>query len=682
MRKKLISIITSICVMGTLFGGCGNKSEDKSLAELIAAEEESKSSDDVTEAASNNEETTEEETESATEAVALGDNKTQLLMVYMVGSNLESESGCGSADLAEMVESKFDHEKLQVIVCTGGASKWWIEGISTDKCEVHEIMENNIDLKTTLENDNMAKKDTLTEFIDYGTNNYEADSYSLMLWNHGAGAVLGYGVDENHNNEVMSIVDLKDAILGSEFCKSGRKMEWIGFDACLMGMLEVADALSDCSGYMISSEEVVPGFGMNYSFLSDLSKAENMDGVTAGTCILDSFEYFYKNESPYPAEYTLSCIDLSKVGNVKNNWVNLINAAKPDLKNGGYSPVARKRDQALDFGKLDETGFYDSVDMLDIVNGLSSVYPQEAEKLKGALQELVIDQRSNMQNAGGVAIYFPYDNMDYAEAFMKVYEKLDFSDDYVEFLKEFTDIKTGDAIAEWDVSDVEPVADTSEGHEGRYMVQLSDGLIQNFARAKYSIWEHEEGDSYVMWTNSSDVELSEDGVLSAGFDGRIFYVGDSKGESLPCSAIEIEHNEDYSIYSIPIELFDLEAFEFSLAYVHFKVGKDYPDGVICGIYNTMDEEAGLYPDRTEVKIGDKTEIYPFIFAREIKFNDDGTVAPFDEWKSTSGMGKGITIKGEFEVTMKDAQNEDYCCIFQVHDTQGKSSFTRPIFNKR
>ena len=35
------------------------------------------------------------------------------------------------------------------------------------------------------------------QLLNYGFDFFPADSYSLILWDHGGGPVLGYGVDEN-----------------------------------------------------------------------------------------------------------------------------------------------------------------------------------------------------------------------------------------------------------------------------------------------------------------------------------------------------------------------------------------------------------------------------------------------------------------------------------------------------
>ena len=120
--------------------------------------------------------------------------RTAVVMVYMVGSNLESEGGMASLDIAEIAASDFDEGNMKVLICTGGASQWWIDGIPDDECTVFEVSGETINPVYTLDNKNMADAATLREFINYGYLNYEAGYYDLILWNHGGGAVSGSGI--------------------------------------------------------------------------------------------------------------------------------------------------------------------------------------------------------------------------------------------------------------------------------------------------------------------------------------------------------------------------------------------------------------------------------------------------------------------------------------------------------
>jgi len=61
------------------------------------------------------------------------------LMVYMCGSNLESEYGSASEDIREMLSSGCDFSRTKVLVMTGGATRW-DSAIEPDRLTVLELL--------------------------------------------------------------------------------------------------------------------------------------------------------------------------------------------------------------------------------------------------------------------------------------------------------------------------------------------------------------------------------------------------------------------------------------------------------------------------------------------------------------------------------------------------------------
>lgn len=116
-----------------------------------------------------------------------------------------------------------------------------------------------------MKNKNMGDENTLKEFINFTYANYEADYYDLVMWNHGGGAILGFGADENYDYDALTLTEISSGLKKTQFIGEGNKFEWVGFDACLMGMIEVADVMSDYAKYMIASEKVEAGAGWDYS---------------------------------------------------------------------------------------------------------------------------------------------------------------------------------------------------------------------------------------------------------------------------------------------------------------------------------------------------------------------------------------------------------------------------------
>ncbi len=63
----------------------------------------------------------------------------------------------------------------------------------------------------------------MSSFLNYGFDFFPADSYSLILWDHGGGPVLGYGVDENFR-DLLTLDELSEALedsCGAHMTKTG-----------------------------------------------------------------------------------------------------------------------------------------------------------------------------------------------------------------------------------------------------------------------------------------------------------------------------------------------------------------------------------------------------------------------------------------------------------------------------
>ena len=605
----------------------------------------------------------------------------QVIMVYMVGSDLETDAGLGSEDIAEIAVSGFDEANTEVLICTGGAREWWIDEIPNDECTVFEVTGGKIHPVYTLNNKNMAEPQTLTEFINYAYINHEADYYDLVLWNHGGGAILGYGADENYDYDALTIAEMDQALRGTKLVAEGNRFEWIGFDACLMGMIEVADVMSAYADYLIASEEVEAGEGWDYTCLRTMSDGEHFSGPLAANEIIHAYADYYDDNYNYAPDYTLSCLDLSKTDEVIASLEEMVEVATNELQQGGYSKIARLRDQSKTFGKVSSTSFYDTVDLYDLSIKMMQIYPEQSKALQSALEEMVVCETSNVFGAHGVAVYFPYENKTYAEEWIKEYETIGFSESYVAFLKSFTDTLSGNQLADWDISEAAP--EENEAVTGEYFVQLTAEQYENYAHAKYSIWEEDSPGSYICWVNSSDVTVSEDGKISSGFEGKRFMLGDTSGVSISCCAMEIERNESYAKYAIPIMITRVEEEIVLLmepGYIHVKVDAEHPEGVVIGVYKDIDTDSSLFPDKDVIEIKEGDEIHPYYFARDIVFREDGSVAPFEEWESSSGTGDSIIVTGDFTISMEDPEEtNEYCCLFSVTDTQGNSYYTNPIY---
>ncbi len=116
---------------------------------------------------------------------------------------------------------------------------------------------------------NMGDFNTLANFVTWAKTDYPADHYLLVLWDHGSGwkapksdPVKTVCVDET-DLDSLTVEEVSRA-LDSVTCSGGCPLDIVGFDACLMGMLEVDYEIMPYAHYRVSPEEVEPFDGWDY----------------------------------------------------------------------------------------------------------------------------------------------------------------------------------------------------------------------------------------------------------------------------------------------------------------------------------------------------------------------------------------------------------------------------------
>jgi hypothetical protein len=182
-------------------------------------------------------------------------------------------------------------DKLNVVLQTGGTTEWHTPQFVADRGQRWRLTEDGFEeLVPLLPQLNMAEPDTLRDFVTFAASNYPADRYGLVFWNHGGGAVKGFGYDENYEMDSLSLQELYEA-LDEATNQSGIAFEWIGFDACLMATVETAYMMSPFARYMIASQELEPNHGWNYEpIVTKLAEDPSISGAQLGDVIIDSYQ--------------------------------------------------------------------------------------------------------------------------------------------------------------------------------------------------------------------------------------------------------------------------------------------------------------------------------------------------------------------------------------------------------
>ena len=113
--------------------------------------------------------------------------KDYTVMIYIIGSNLESKLGAATEDIQEMRDAGVNFDKTNLLLYAGG-SRRWLSDIPNNVNSVLDLSKEDSWLTAqTSESVNMGCPETLTEFINYCTTNYPSEHYSLILWDHGGG---------------------------------------------------------------------------------------------------------------------------------------------------------------------------------------------------------------------------------------------------------------------------------------------------------------------------------------------------------------------------------------------------------------------------------------------------------------------------------------------------------------
>lgn len=328
-----------------------------------------------------------------------GKGKDQVtLMVYMIGTDLESRSGMGTSDLNEMLYANIGSSRVNVLVETGGCKRWHNSVIKAGKIQRWTVSDKGLGLLTEKEASPMTYEDELADFIRYCADSAPANRYMLILWDHGGGSVSGYGYDETFPNATMDIGEIAKAL-----DEGGVKFDFIGFDACLMATLENAIAVEPYADYLIASEESEPGTGWYYTnWLKMLNENSSTNTLNLGRQICDDFTSANAKFARVLGT-TLSVTDLAELSQtVKPQLGSFGKDITMTLKGKNYQAVADARSSSREFSP---SSHLDQVDVVDFCKRLGT---EAAKKLSEAVQSSVKYNRvANMTNAYGLSIYFP-----------------------------------------------------------------------------------------------------------------------------------------------------------------------------------------------------------------------------------------------------------------------------------
>lgn len=347
--------------------------------------------------------------------------------IFMVlnGSDLETQNGFASDDILEILKSRLDSDKINFLILAGGTLEWKNPLMPDREYAVYRVIDGALETLCNLGKQDLSNPALLAGFLDLGYRMYPAKRYGLIFWDHGGGAVIGCGYDEISQKSLL-LPQFEMALASSKAAEE--PLEFIGFDACMMANLETACVCSRYAHYLIASEELEPGSGWDYSFLSVLSQNPEMTGGEIGCSIGEAYISYYNSLFGRMASVraTISVTDLQKIPAVVQAVEDFAEAANQKLLAGGYNRLAKARGHTMDFAGTGGEDDYDLVDLVDLCQQLSQDFPNESAAVMNAMKEAVTfrDNTQNVKNANGLTVYFPFYAKLSSYEYIPIYERI------------------------------------------------------------------------------------------------------------------------------------------------------------------------------------------------------------------------------------------------------------------
>ena len=331
---------------------------------------------------------------------------------YLCGSNLESEDGAASADLAELLAARLP-DNVKVVIQTGGASKWHRPDISSKNIGRYVYHKGKLEQVAKLPQASMGSEKTLTSFLTFCKENYSADHQVFIFWDHGGGSIGGVANDENYSFDALSLKEINNSFKHVYTASAARPpFDIIGFDACLMATLDTAWAVNGFAKYMVASQEVEPANGWQYTAWANALGADTaMSPETLGKTICDTYLEGCK-EAQTAGNATLSLIDLGKIPivNLAYNALGLeaVSVAMDD--SSFYAAYGRQAKASENYMNSRSEGYTNMVDLGSLVRRMKTTLPEFAPHFLDSLGEAVVYAvHGPYRSPSGLSCYYPFD---------------------------------------------------------------------------------------------------------------------------------------------------------------------------------------------------------------------------------------------------------------------------------
>ena len=613
------------------------------------------------------------------ETTAPAPTETTTLLIYMIGSDLEAKTGAGTNDLEEIRLSGVDLQHNNILVCAGGTVVWHNDFVSAGQNTLLRLTEAGWEQAAAYEKQSMGESACLTRFLTDGCALCPADRYALILWDHGNGPVVGYGKDFAFEGDRLTLPELRDALAGSPFA-GDRRLDWIGFDACLMSSAELAAVCSPYTDLLAASEETEPCLGWDYGFLSRLGRCEPKELLCSmADDYLAACLAYYESKGYAGGDVTLAVLDLTCADRLSRAVNELFAAAEPDTVLA-FDRLAAGRAGVRSVARASTGSEYDLVDLRDLASAMEKDYPEQAKALLAAADETVIHFATNAEGLSGLSLYYPFYNKPYyTKGWAEDYRAVGVFGEYLSYLERYA----ANWLYEGSPADYTHPVTPEQAGDGLFTLRLSEEEAAQFAAARYYVLYREGEELYRLVFTGTGV-TNDNGLLTAAFDGNIIYGLTDHGELFRPVTLQRDTVGSKTHYTVDVFLENFEP-EFTFSHCFYHIVLDRDTGAV-EIRTLLPEDEQAESDGV---IGGKAEEPDLSEWSRLLFNefwhetmtryDNGVLQgweswtrlnPFSAWEFPASEGIGFVYA--------PICYGDYVLVFEITDTHGDRWCSEPL----
>ena len=603
------------------------------------------------------------------------------VMIYLCGSDIESRHKMATFNLQEIAgcpavlqareevtlgnTADIGFDQVQVVIQTGGCKKWYAKETLGMDISSEQLQRYVFDpaapayaegqpfiLQQEIASASMGAPETLSDFIRWSVDQYPADKYALVLWDHGGGSRSGIFIDELFDQDTLYLDELDQALNAA-----GTHLEAVAIDACLMGSLETASVLAPYAGYMIASEEVAAGYGSAFGeWLSELYVNPDCTGREFGRFFCDATQHKYSKigETASASILTFSVTDLSAIGEVKSCFDRFALSLGEIYETDSFRmyQLCQMINRTEKFGMSDEP-------MLD----LGSVFHQpEAPYLLGsslrndmvaALSQAVCYSVRGQSRSSSTGLSFcwataltPQELDQYARNFPMP--------SYLAFLEAITpDWTAPESIYEHtprlekiDFDSNYTISFIPGNDQGLPVLRLPEEIMNGFGGAFYDLYQLNEATGNIVHIRRDPCEIFKDAdgisMLAPDHPEKVAAI-----DGVLCNMNFISENQNEYLYSVPIQLGN-ETYDLRCSY-HVGSSNWYASA------DSVPEESIVLPEDTEPEATTPAGTYQ-VYGLWEGFDDDSQLS-----------NRNVT-------SLAQVQGQEYNFLYPIH-TENQEDMT-------